>query len=72
MHPKGLRDKFPPNMTVSPSCLEFLQNMLMLCPERRISASEALLHPYLTTEEPLPCQPIELPRFESEMSQKFA
>ena len=72
VHPKGLRDKFPPNTTVSSSCLEFLQSMLMLCPDRRVSASEALQHPYLTTDEPLPCQPFDLPRFESEMSQKFA
>ena len=72
MHPKGLREKFPPNTTMSPNCLDFLQSMLMLCPDRRVSASEALLHPYLVSEEPLPCQPGDLPRFECEMSQKFA
>ena len=63
---------FPANSTVSASCLDFLDGLLTLCPERRLSASDALEHPYLVTQEPAPCQPNELPRFECEMSQKFA
>ena len=63
---------FPANSPISASCLDFFQKILTVCPDRRISASEALEHPYLVSEEPAPCQPSELPRFECEMSQKFA
>lgn len=63
---------FPNNMAVSNACIDFLEKLLTLCPERRMSAAQALQHPYLVTEEPLACEPSELPRFECEMSQKFA
>ena len=45
--------------------------MLVMCPEKRISARDALKHPYLATLDPLPCKPRELPRMESEISQNF-
>lgn len=39
--------------------------MLQLDPNKRISAAEALNHPYFTND-PLPCKPYELPRFKGD------
>ena len=37
--------------------------MLALDPTKRISAAEALLHPYFTQEEPLACSIEDLPKY---------
>ena len=56
---------------VSKPCLDLISGMLKLNPNQRFSASAALTHPYLTSEQPAPCLPEELPRVEGEISQKF-
>lgn len=43
----------------------FLNKLLTLNPEKRISAKHALRDPYFTSE-PLPCSPDNLPRIEGE------
>ena len=53
---------------ISSSCEDFIAKLLILDPERRLSAAEALQHPFLTQEEPLPCAPADLPRFEEDIS----
>ena len=70
---KGLKTHFAQcNYNASPACVDFVSKLLVMCPEKRFSASEALDHPYLTQVDPVPCQPNELPRFESDISQKSA
>ena len=46
---------------VGKSGVELLSRMLTLDPQRRISATEALNHDYLTTSPPSPCPPSALP-----------
>mmetsp|Transcript_18421 Transcript_18421/g.59933 ORF Transcript_18421/g.59933 Transcript_18421/m.59933 type:complete len:267 (+) Transcript_18421:663-1463(+) len=45
----------------SAAAADFLDNLLQLCPRRRLSARRALEHPYLAREEPLACEPGLLP-----------
>jgi cell division cycle 2-like protein len=42
-------------------CLDLLDKMLQLNPNKRISAKEALSHPYFTEEMPRPSLNHELP-----------
>ena len=42
--------------------------MLMVNPKYRITAAEALRHPYFH-EEPLPCDPSEIPKIEGELKE---
>ena len=51
--------------------LDLLEKMLIVNPERRVSAEEALQHPYLNRVEPLPCSASELPRLGNAITQKF-
>ena len=44
---------------------DLIERMLSLDPAKRISAADALEHPYFNTE-PLPCEPTEIPRIEGE------
>ena len=44
---------------------DLIERMLSLDPAKRISAADALEHPYFSTE-PLPCEPAEIPRIEGE------
>lgn len=38
-----------------------MESMLQLNPNKRLTATEALNHPYLTSESPLACKNHELP-----------
>jgi len=72
IQPRGLKARFEEaKRSVGSDCIDFLQRILTIDPKLRMSASEALAHPYLSSAEPRPCQPSELPRFESDISQKF-
>ncbi len=53
-----------------PVALDLLNKMMTLCPEKRISAVEALSHPWFTASVPRPCDPCALPRLEGEISQQ--
>jgi cyclin-dependent kinase 12/13 len=46
--------------------LDLIDKMLTLNPAKRLSAEEALNHPYFTSE-PFPCPPCRLPRIEGEI-----
>lgn len=56
--PRPLKDIFP---FASEGCIDLLEGLLQLDPVRRLSASEALAHPYFSKEEPRPCENKELP-----------
>ena len=45
----------------SPACLDLLRGLVALDPEKRLSAADALAHPWFA-EEPAPLAPAELPR----------
>jgi cyclin-dependent kinase 12/13 len=49
--------------------LDLVDKLLTLNPADRLSADEALEHPWFTTE-PLPCEPDELPKIEQELHEK--
>jgi serine/threonine protein kinase len=49
---------------LSPMALGFVEKLLTVCPDRRPSATDALQHPWFTSE-PLPCRPEDLPRYDS-------
>lgn len=44
----------------SPDAMDLLNQLLVLRPDKRISAAEALRHPYFTKHDPPPCDPSEL------------
>eukprot|EP01017_Pseudomicrothorax_dubius_P029212 TRINITY_DN3526_c0_g1_i8.p1 TRINITY_DN3526_c0_g1~~TRINITY_DN3526_c0_g1_i8.p1 ORF type:complete len:307 (+),score=55.81 TRINITY_DN3526_c0_g1_i8:551-1471(+) len=54
------------SQSIDETSLNLLERMLTLNPAKRISAAEALAHPFFTTE-PLPCPPSRLPRIEGEI-----
>ncbi|KAK4530136.1 hypothetical protein CCYA_CCYA03G0993 [Cyanidiococcus yangmingshanensis] len=49
---------------LSPVALDFVEKLLTTCPDQRPSATDALQHPWFTSE-PLPCRPQDLPRYDS-------
>jgi serine/threonine protein kinase len=51
--------------SIDPTALDLLDKMLLLNPDHRITAKEALQHEYFTSE-PLPCDLSEMPRIEKE------
>lgn len=44
----------------SPDAMDLLLQLLILRPDKRATAAEALRHPYFTKHEPKPCKPAEL------------
>lgn len=58
---KGVKD-------VPDDMLDLLERMVTINPDKRISALEALEHPYFSNE-PQACAPEDLPKFEGEISQ---
>lgn len=44
----------------SPDAMDLLLQLLVLRPDKRIGAAEALRHPYFTKYQPSPCDPSEL------------
>lgn len=44
----------------SPDAMDLLQQLLVLRPDKRATAREALQHPFFTKHEPKPCAPSEL------------
>lgn len=53
---------------MSPQALDLICKMLDMNPHKRISAAQALLHPYFTEEEPQMSQNDEMPSFEGELN----
>merc|ERR1712232_940195 len=53
----------PPEGQLSETGLEFMQNLLACCPERRISAEAALEHPYFW-KLPYALEPEMMPTFQ--------
>jgi serine/threonine protein kinase len=45
--------------------LDLIKKLLSLDPNQRLSATEALAHPYFSTE-PIPCSPSEIPKVEGD------
>lgn len=45
----------------TPQCLDLLDRLLQLNPDKRITSEQALKHPYLSEELPRPCLNSELP-----------
>eukprot|EP00826_Nyctotherus_ovalis_P021681 TRINITY_DN17041_c0_g1_i1.p1 TRINITY_DN17041_c0_g1~~TRINITY_DN17041_c0_g1_i1.p1 ORF type:complete len:170 (+),score=5.64 TRINITY_DN17041_c0_g1_i1:106-615(+) len=54
------RSKQRPKPRMDEAALDLLQKFLVLDPSGRVTAKDALNHPYFNTE-PLPCRPEELP-----------
>ena len=49
--------------------IDLIDKLLVLNPTERLTATEALNHPYFTTE-PLPCEPGELPKLDLEIHER--
>jgi len=54
------------------SALDLILKMIEINPKKRISASQALQHPYFTSEEPSMTPSSEMPCFEGELNQLAA
>lgn len=64
--PRKLKEMYGIYENFDENGLDLLDKLLSLNPSDRLSAEEALAHPFFTTE-PLPCTPSELPKITVEL-----
>ncbi|KAJ1959726.1 kinase subunit of RNA polymerase II carboxy-terminal domain kinase I, partial [Dispira parvispora] len=60
-YPRKFRSTFSQLPHMTPEAMHLMEQLLQFNPKQRLSAQQALEHPYFTSEQPKPAPPEEIP-----------